>query len=181
MPVKVPTLSNVRFQRALKTLNTTVYDIIQDRRRNGKEGTNDLLSMLIEARDEETGEGMTDEQLRDEVMTLLLAGHETTASSLGWTWYFLSKYPDVERKLHQEVDEVLGGRTPTLEDPPKLKYTLQVFEEVLRMCPPIWATSRDALVADENRRLHDSQGRRSGHQPVPHTSPSRLLGESRGL
>ena len=91
----------------------------------------DLLSMLVFARDEETGETMTDKQIRDDVMTFFIAGHETTATALSWTWYLLSKHPAVERQLQAELTEVLGGRAPTAADMPKLRYTLMVLREAM--------------------------------------------------
>jgi cytochrome P450 len=98
--------------------------------------------MLMLTRDEETGETMNDRQLRDEVMTLMLAGHETTATTLTWTWYLLSEHPDVARRLREELAAVLGGRTPTMSDVPNLVYTRMVIEESLRLYPPAWVTVR---------------------------------------
>ncbi len=105
--------------------------------------------MLLQARDEETGEGMSDKQLRDEVTIFIEAGTETTAMALAWTWYVLSTHPEVDRKLRAELAEVLGGRPPTAEDLPNLKYTRMVIEEALRLYPPAWGMSRAALGADE--------------------------------
>ena len=102
----------------------------------------DLLSMLLAARDEDTGEGITDQQLRDEVMTLLLAGHETTAIALSWTFYLLSLHPGARRKLEEEVDAALAGRAPALEDSPRLRYTRMVLDEALRLYPPAWVVTR---------------------------------------
>ncbi len=144
----LPTPGNRRFQRALRTLDDIVYGIIDERRRHPT-GTNDLLSMLLEARDEETGESMSDQQLRDEVMTIFLAGHETTANALAWTWYLLSKYPEAERRLEAELATVLGGRPPTFEDLPRLTYTRMVIDEALRLYPPAWMFAREAVQADE--------------------------------
>jgi cytochrome P450 len=109
------------------------------------------LSMLLLARDEATGQGMSDQQLRDEVMTILLAGHETTAVALSWTWYLLSQHPSVEHNLHDELDGVLGGRTPTIEDLPSLPYTRMVVDEALRLYPPAWGVARQTRDADEIR------------------------------
>jgi cytochrome P450 len=109
----------------------------------------DLLSMLLAARDEDSGEGMSDRQLRDEVLTLMIAGHETTANALGWTWYLLSEHPAVAAKLRVETTEVLGGRLPTMEDLPHLTYTRMVLDESMRLYPPAWATSRNAAGDDE--------------------------------
>ncbi len=104
--------------------------IIADRRESG-EDRGDLLSMLLHAQDEESGRRMSDQQLRDEVMTLFMAGHETTANTLAWTWLLLSRHPDVEARLHAELDQVLGDRPPTVADLPRLKYTESIVNETL--------------------------------------------------
>lgn len=145
-PDWLPTARNRRFRAALAALDRVVYATIAQRRRTG--GADDLLSMLLVARDEETGEGMSDRQVRDEVMTLLIAGHETVASALAWTWYLIARAPEVECKLHAEIDAVLGGRFPSAADLPRLAYTRQVFEEALRLYPPAWIITRKALAAD---------------------------------
>ncbi|HKQ53062.1 MAG TPA: cytochrome P450 [Pyrinomonadaceae bacterium] len=134
-----------RFQRAKKRLDATIYRIIEERRRSGVD-RGDLLSMLLSARDEEGDGGqMTNAQVRDEVMTIFLAGHETTANALTWTWYLLSEHPEVETKLHEELDHVLAGREPTVEDVPRLRYTEMVVSESMRLYPPAWAIGRLAL------------------------------------
>jgi cytochrome P450 len=118
--------------------------MIAERRAQGGEG-GDLLSMLITAQDEESGAGMTDAQIRDEAMTLFLAGHETTAQLMTWTWYLLSRTPFVEARLHAELEGVLGDRSPTVEDIAHLPYTGMVLAEVLRMYPPAYVLGRLAL------------------------------------
>ena len=141
-----------RLRRHVAILDEVVEGIIDERRQQrhaGRRTSDDLLDMLMDARDEETGEGMSDEQLRDEVMTLMLAGHETTSLALSWTLYLLSQHPDVRRRLEAEVDEVLGGRTPTMADIPDLTYTTMVLEESMRLYPPAYATSRWCVEADE--------------------------------
>ncbi len=143
----LPTPGNLRFRIAARNLRKIVLGIIAQRRREGRD-YGDLLSMLLEARDE-SGEGMSDEQLRDEVLTLILAGHETTATALSWTWYLLSQNPEAEHKLHREVDEVLGGREPSISDLPNLKYTAMVIDEAMRLYPPVWAIGRAAVGHDE--------------------------------
>ncbi|MGH2360382.1 MAG: cytochrome P450, partial [bacterium] len=125
-----------------------VYGLI-DARRQETDHAPDLLSMLMQARDEETGEGLSDRNLRDEMVTLLAAGHETTANALTWMWYLLSKHPDVERRLHTELASVLGGRTPSLQDLPRLKYTTMVIKEAMRLYPPIWVMQRKVVNDDE--------------------------------
>jgi cytochrome P450 len=136
-----------RFQRALGELNRTVQVIIDQRRlqlaRSGQAGE-DLLAMLIQARDEHSSEQMTDRQLRDEVITLLLAGHETTANALTWTWYLLSQHPQAAERLRQELAGVLAGRPPGIDDLPALPYSRMVVQEALRLYPPAWIISRKA-------------------------------------
>jgi cytochrome P450 len=139
--VPVPAMLSVK--RAVRELDEIVNRIIRERRASGKD-TGDLLSMLMAARDED-GSGMTDRQLRDEILTFLLAGHETTAVSLSWTWYLLSQHPEVEQKLHQELSQMLGGRPPQLEDLPQLPYTDKVVKESMRIYPPAWSLARTVV------------------------------------
>jgi cytochrome P450 len=142
---RLPLPATKRFEKARGRLDATIYRIINERRASG-EDRGDLLSMLIAARDEEgDGSGMTDEQLRDEAMTIFLAGHETTANGLTWTWYLLSQHPEIEDRFHAEVDEVLKGALPTAEDFPRLRYTEMVFAEAMRLYPPAWIIGRRAL------------------------------------
>jgi cytochrome P450 len=144
MPGAVPTPKNLRFRAALRALDRVVLSLIAERRRAGAD-RGDLLSMLLAARDEETGEGLDDRQLRDEVMTLLLAGHETTAMALSWTFYLLSLHPAARRTLEQEVDATLaGGAAARAEDLPRLRYTRMVLDETLRLYPPAWVVTRSA-------------------------------------
>jgi cytochrome P450 len=131
-----------RFERSMARLDRTIYAIIDERRRAGSD-RGDLLSMLLLAQDDEgDGSGMSDQQLRDETMTLFLAGHETTANALAWTWYVLARNPEVERELHRELDEVLGGRPPTPADYARLPYTEMVLAESMRLYPPAWGMGR---------------------------------------
>src|SRR5262245_52734630 len=124
-PKVLPTPDNLRFAAAMKVLDGVVEDIIQ-RRRAASDAGNDLLGMLMASRDEETGETMDNRQLRDEVMTMVLAGHETTANALSWSFYLLSRNPAVARRVQQEAKEVLQGRAPGMEDLPRLRFTQQV-------------------------------------------------------
>jgi cytochrome P450 len=141
---KLPLPSNIRFLRARARLDRTIYRVIAERRRSGAD-RGDLLSMLLLATDEEgDGTGMTDLQLRDELMTLFLAGHETTANALTWTFYLLSQNPEAEAILHAELDEALAGKAPQAEDLPRLPYTEQVIAESMRLYPPAWALGRRA-------------------------------------
>ncbi len=147
-PLWVPTPGNRRFQRSLEALDRMVYQIIAERRRDPSDH-GDLLSMFMAAEDEETGERMDDQQLRDEVLTMVLAGHETVAGTLAWTWYLLTQHPEVEAKLRAEIDDVLGGRLPTLDDLPQLTYTLMVLQESMRLYPAIYSFHRSAIAEDE--------------------------------
>lgn len=137
--------TNHRQLQARDHLNQVIYRIIRERRER-LEDRGDLLSMLLLAVDEEGGTGgMTDEQVRDETMTLFLAGHETTALALTWMWYVISQHPVVEEKLHRELDSVLAGRPPAFEDLPKLQYTEMIMAETLRLYPPAWLLGRGVL------------------------------------
>ena len=145
---RLPVPANRRFERALATLDSTVHRIVQERRREARDGTDDLLSMLMEARDEESGEAMSDRQLRDEVMTVYLAGHETTAMALSWLWYLLSKNPESARKVREEVADVAGHGALGVEHLPRLSYTRMVVDETLRLYPSAWLLSRKAIEDD---------------------------------
>jgi len=148
LPGVIPTPKNLRFRAALRALDRVVLSLIAERRRDGAD-RGDLLSMLLAARDEETGEGLSDAQLRDEVMTLLLAGHETTAMALSWTFYLLSLHPGPRRALEQELDATLPGGAPGLDLLPQLRYTRMVLDESLRLYPPAWVITRSADGDDE--------------------------------
>ena len=141
LPVWLPTQKNRRVMRARQQLDRIVYGIIAERRKARHAGS-DLLGMLMDARDEETGAAMTDEQLRDEVMTIFLAGHETTSNALSWTFYLLSQHPQVEDKVRAETRAVLGGRAPKIEDLARLPYALMVIQEAMRLYPPVWLLMR---------------------------------------
>jgi cytochrome P450 len=150
-PPSVPTPANLRFKRAGRAMDELVYGIIRERRASG-EDRGDLISMLLLARDEETGEGLSDQQVRDEVMTTLVAGHETTAAALAWASWLLATHPQAEREMHREVGEVLAGRPAGSEDVGRdggLRYTKHVFEETLRVYPPAWMIARIANEEDE--------------------------------
>ncbi len=143
IPDVIPLPGNLAYLRAANRLDRTIYRIIEQRRSSG-EDRGDLLSMLLHARDDD-GSQMTDRQLRDEVMTLFIAGHETTAIALSWTWYLLARHPRVEERLDAELREVLGGRPPTVDDLPRLRYAEMVVAEAMRLYPPAWAMGREAL------------------------------------
>lgn len=146
---KFPTRKNREFKRQCKVLDDVVNGVIEDRRRMAERGDdlpNDLLTMLLEARDED-GSGMSDEQLRDEVMTMFLAGHETTANTLSWTVMLLAQNPEWQQKLHEELASVLeDGRDPTLEDLRRLPLLDRVVKEGLRLYPAAWMVARNARV-----------------------------------
>ncbi len=140
----LPQADREDFQAALGRLDDAVYRIIQARRAGG-EDRGDLLSMLLLAQDEEDGGHLSDLQVRDEAMTIFLAGHETSANAMAWSWYLLAQHPEVEASLHAEVDEVLQGRAPRMDDVPCLPVTGRIFSEALRLYPPLWAIGRRAL------------------------------------
>lgn len=148
LPLGVPTTDNRRFVRARRDLDEVVLRIIAERRDGDGQPYGDLLAMLLEARDPDSGEGMTDRQLRDEVMTFVLAGHETTAVTLAWIWYLLGRHPEVEQRLRDEVAAAVGRRTPTPDDLPALRYVRMVVDEAMRLYPPVWAFGRQALADD---------------------------------
>jgi cytochrome P450 len=148
VPQRIPTPRNRRFRKALRAMDKIVDDIIDKRLHQGQ-SNGDLLSMLLLAEENEASGRIKGQQLRDEVATLIRVGYETPAVALAWTWYFMSKYPEVERRLRAEVADVLDGRTPTFHDLPRLKYTRAVVEESMRLCPPVWAVSRGAIEDDQ--------------------------------
>jgi cytochrome P450 len=144
----LPSARRRRFEAARAVLREAV-DYVITRRRQNPADTPDLLSMLLAARDDDTGEGMTDEQLRVEVTTFLLAGQETTSLALTWIWYLLSQHPPAQRRLDEELDAVLGGRPPDYADLANLPYTRMVIDEAMRLYPPAWGFSRQALGDDQ--------------------------------
>jgi cytochrome P450 len=142
---ELPLPWNRSFQRARATLDETIYRVIAERRASGADH-GDLLSMLMMAQDAEgDGGGMTDEQLRDEAMTIFLAGHETTANALTFTWYLISQHPEVEQRIHAEIDAVLSGRIPSMDDVPRLPYIRMVVAESMRLFPPAWTLGYRAV------------------------------------
>ncbi len=147
-PLWLPTPRNRHFKQAKRTLDRLVLEMIAVRRAH-PDAADDLLTMLLEARDEESGEGMSDEQLRDEMITLIIAGHETTANALAWTLLLLAQHPDAAQPLYEEVDRVLGGRAPTTDDLASLPYTRMTIEEGMRLYPPAWAITRQSVEEQE--------------------------------
>ena len=145
LPLSVPIPRHVEYNRALKVLNDTIYPLVADGRKHPRD---DLLGMMLEMRDADTGEGLSDRQARDEVVTIFFAGHETTAATMSWAFYLLSQHPDVEERLRAELRSVLHGRLPTFADLPKLAYMQQVIHEVLRLYPAAYLFAREAIVDD---------------------------------
>ena len=145
-PQWLPLPKNFRFRRSMRTLDSLVFRIIDARRRGENADATDLLALLMAAT--EDGRGMSDRQLRDEVMTLVMAGHETTANALAWTFYLLSRDPEVERRLRRDVSAAIGERAPDAEDAPRLRYSRMVVEESMRLFPPVWAIERQAVEDD---------------------------------
>jgi cytochrome P450 len=146
-PPRVPTPGNRRFVAAVRTLDDAIFALIRERR-HALDAHDDLLAMLMAAEDTDTGERMTDSQLRDEIITFLIAGHETVASALVWAWYLLSVHPAVERTLHAELASALSGSAPTMDDLARMPYTAMVVDETLRLYPPSWISTRRAIHAD---------------------------------
>lgn len=131
------------YRRAITTVRQIFADLIRERLASGQQ-QRDLLGMIMSGKDDEVGATMTEAQLHDEMMTILMAGHETTGIATAWSWYWMSQHPEVERRLHDEVDTVLNGRPPTFDDLPRLEYARQVFQEAMRLTPPIWGYDRRA-------------------------------------
>lgn len=140
---RFPTTRNRRYERAVRQLDDVVYGLIHQRRTSPELAGDDLLSTLLQVQEE--GTTMSDKQLRDEVMTLLLAGHETTAVSLSWAWYLLAQHPEVDKKLWSELRKVLKGKSPSTRDLPSLPYADAIIKEAMRLYPPAWAIVRNAV------------------------------------
>lgn len=146
--LRLRTKRRKRFRAGIATLDTAVYAAIAKRRQNPTAHP-DMLGQMMAARDPKTGEGMSDEQLRDECVNLFFAGHETTAVALAWTYHLLSQHPEVEQRMRDEIAAAIGDKPPQLQDLPKLRYITAVFEEVLRLYPPAWVLSRKAKEQDK--------------------------------
>lgn len=141
--IKIPIVK--KFYRQKHILDEVVNKIIATYRKENNEGKKDLLSLLMDARDEDTGSGMTDEQIKDEVMTFFVAGHETTTLALTWTFYLLAKHPEISKTFHEEVRTVIGDGTPSASHYQQLGYTRNVFKEALRLYPPAWTFAREPI------------------------------------
>ena len=153
IPLKYGTPANKRFISAVQKVEEGIYAIIDNRRRawqqNPEVRYNDLLDMLMHTEDEETGETMSNQQLRDEVTTIFMAGHETTANALSWALYTLAIHPEVTKNIREEYHRVLGESAPSFEKARELRYTMQVVQEVMRLYPPAWVVGRRALEEDQ--------------------------------
>jgi len=145
---RLPTTKNAAYQKYIDELDAIIFRIIKDRRKMTKPPM-DLLQMLMDAQDEETNEPLSDEELRDEVMTVFIAGHETTANAMSWLWMLLSQYPEIRTKVEAEVAAVLGNRTPIPADFPQLTYSIKVFKETMRLYPPVPVLPRRVEADDE--------------------------------
>lgn len=173
LPEWLPRPRDPRVKEAMNTLESMIYRIIEQRRLEGEGAREDLLQMLLDARDPETGEGMSDKQLRDEVLTLFAAGHETTAQALTWMFYLLSGNPEIEQRFHAELDEQLGGRAPGFDDMRTLEYSRMIFDETLRLFPPAFSISRTAEKDDRlGGELHVPKGAIVSAAPyITHRNP----------
>jgi cytochrome P450 len=164
LPLWIPTQGNRGLRAALREFQGIVDGMIERKRariREAGEGgssSTDLLTVLISSKDEETGETMSDRQLRDEVMTMLIAGHETTANALSWIWYLLDRHPEEQERLREEVVRELGGETPSFANIHRLKRLRMVFLESLRLYPPVWMIDRRALGPDRLGETQVSKG-----------------------
>jgi len=156
LPDGFPIPKSPRLLKSRRHLNEVIFSIIRARRESPAPAT-DLLQTLLTAADDD-GQRMDDLQLRDEIMTLFLAGHETTANALTWTWYLLAQNPEIERALHSELDRVLDGRLPSLADLPRLPYSEMVIKESMRLYPPAWGIGRRALRSFDIRGYHLPKG-----------------------
>lgn len=157
VPRWVPTPYNRRLTGAQNTLRDVMHRVIGEHEVAG-DGTIDLITLLRSGKDPETGRGLTDQELHDEVMTMFMAGHETTGNGMAWTLYAVAEHPEVRDRLEAEVDEVLDGRPPTVDDLAKLPYTRMVVDESLRLYPPIWCYTRDPIADDEIGGYHIPAG-----------------------
>jgi cytochrome P450 len=181
MPVpyleRLPTPTNIRYRRAVRTLDDITYELIQRRRQlietDPDAAPADLLTMLLQARDADSGAQMSDKQLRDEVITIFFAGHETTASTLSWAWYVLARRPDLAAQLHAEAGSAFADRRPQAEDIARLPLTRRVVDETLRLFPPAWMFARQAIADDEVLGFHIPAGSMLALSPyVTHRDPA---------
>ena len=159
LPLWMPTSRNRAFHAAMRSMDELIFGLLARRRQSG-ERHGDLLDVLFHARDDETGEGLTEQELRDEILTFFAAGHSTTANALSWAWYLLATHPDAKVRFHEEVDRVLQGRTPSAEDLEHLPYTRAIFEETLRLYPTAPLVQRKAATSTTVHGVSLPQGAR---------------------
>ena len=159
LPLWMPTSRNLEFRAAMRSMDELIYGLLARRRQSG-ELHGDFLDVLLHARDDETGEGLTDQELRDEILTFFAAGHSTTANALSWAWYLLATHPDARTRFHEEVDRVLQGRMPSAEDLEHLPYTRAVFDESLRLYPTAPLIQRKVTTPTTVRGVSLPQGAR---------------------
>ncbi len=153
IPYSIPTPANRRFLKAVQALDELVYGVIKSRRANHKTSF-DLLSMLMDSKDEETKQGLNDRELRDELVTFIFAGHETSANALTWTFYLLAKHPEIQKRLHAETVQVLQGKAPQFETLRQLSYVERAIKEAMRLYPPVWFTGRTLVKDDQIGPYH---------------------------
>jgi len=172
LPKWVPTPSRVRFNRAIRTIDEFITRIVDERKRSG-EDRGDFLSLLLAARDQDTGEAMPAQQIRDEVITMLAAGHDTVTEALTWTLYLVAQYPEIEQRVQQEAVSVLGERDPVADDLKAFPLVVGVVEEAMRLYPPIWGIMRTAIAEDTLGGYRIPPGARVVISPyVVHRSPA---------
>jgi cytochrome P450 len=172
LPDWLPRHQSKAFRRAITEFEAFVSRLLTARRADAADH-GDLLAMLLAARDPETREGMNDKQLRDEILTIFMAGHETTANALTWAWYLLARHPEAEARLHDEIDRVLGGRTAGFADVAKLEWTRMVIEEAMRLYPPAHTIARTALAEDRIGGVRIPAGSLMSISPyVTHRNPN---------
>jgi cytochrome P450 len=147
LPAWFPTPGRRRFQGAVRTLEQFIFRVVEQRRRTQTDN-GDLVSLLLWARDEEAGQSMSDRQIRDELMTMLQAGHDTVSDAVAWTWFLMARHPGVRQRVEQEIDAILGGRPARFEDLPELAYTDRVIQESMRIYPPAWVFARTPVDDD---------------------------------
>jgi cytochrome P450 len=157
MPLWMPTPANHRYHAAVRGLDEMVFGLIRSFR-SGQVKPTGLMAMLMDARDQDTGVGLTDQELRDEIMTLIFAGHETISCALSWTFWLLAQHPEAARRLRDELADVLGDRPPAGEDLPRLRYTQNAINESMRLMPPSWGIARMPLADDEIDGCHIPAG-----------------------
>jgi pentalenene oxygenase len=160
----------------VNSLHATIVDLVEERRRLGTE-PNDIFSLLLRAH-EDGAEHLTDDLIYDEIATILFAGHETTAAQLTWTWYLLARHPEIEARVHAELDEVVGARPLTPQHVPRLELTGHVLREALRLDPPVWVFSRIAAEDLEHDGYLVPKGSMILVPPLDHASGPALVGGS---